>query len=430
MASRSERTRNNVKAGIFASAGIILAFAVVIILGDVGKIFVKRTPYVLRFPLAAGVEGLIKGAPVRIGGLERGRVVSVTPEEDHAAIAAMRVAIELDSAVALYPDAKADRIAPLLGGISAINFSDVGDPSRGKPLTAGSVIQVDNAAGGALRRILGDESAERVASIVKNLDETLAAIKADYAAKITPALDQLDAALADARELVASVKRDYPGWSEKIGNTLGNVESASAKFDPLLDDARGAVDDIRGVVRDNRTRIDELLENVRAASGDVRVVMERTKNEIVDRVVALLDRGSKGLETFTALGTRLNVELDAASPQLDRILADARMTAQQLKLASIEVRRSPWKLLYRPSDKELDNELLYDAARSFALAAGDLESTSETIDRVLTRDAELLRADPTQAQRIRSLLGDSLKKFEDAQQRLFTILLESGAKER
>ncbi|MFO0873421.1 MAG: hypothetical protein U0575_05560 [Phycisphaerales bacterium] len=435
MANRSERTRNNVKAGVFVSAGIVLMLVVAMILGDAGRLLTPRTRYILRFPLAAGVEGLSTGSPVRVGGLERGRVLSVVPESDGDLVKAMLVDFELDRDIALFNDADADRIAPLLGGTAAINFSDVGDPAKGTRLGAGDVLDIRDTPGGAMRRLLGDEGAARLASIMRNLDETLASARADYARVVTPVLDKIDAAVTDARDLVASVRRDYPGWSEKIGSTLGNVDTASAKLDPLLDDGRTMIADIRGTVgdarailTDNRTRIDELIENVRVASGDIRAISERTKNEIVSRVVALLDQGSRGLDAFTSVAQRLRQEIDAAGPQLDRILADARLTSQQLKLTSIEVRRAPWRLLYRPSDKELDNELLYDAARSFALAAGELESTSQSLDRVLTRDGDLLRTQPEQAERIRSLLNDSLQRFEAAQQRLFTILVDDAKK--
>jgi len=59
--------------------------------------------------------------------------------------------------------------------------------------------------------------------------------------------------------------------------------------------------------------------------------------------------------------------------------------SDQLKLASIEIRRSPWRLLYTPTEKELETDNLYDAARSFALAAGDISTTADALHAIVQR---------------------------------------------
>ena len=57
-------------------------------------------------------------------------------------------------------------------------------------------------------------------------------------------------------------------------------------------------------------------------------------------------------------------------------------TAQMVEVdrAMIEIRRSPWKVLYRPTEKELENELLYEATRSFAVAAADMKAASVSVN--------------------------------------------------
>ena len=429
----SDRSRNNLKAGIFVVAGLALAFAVIVLVGDAGRFLAARNNYVLRFGMDMGVEGLVPGSPVKIGGLAAGRVTSVRPELDDARVVGALVGVELDRNLALYSDAQIERVAPLLGGTAAIHIDDVGGPG-GKRLADGEAMDVvPGGGGGGLRRLVGEQNAQRISDILKNLDTTLAAIGQDYDGTLRPAIKQLADALADARELVASVKGDYPQWSERISSTLQRVDDASAKLAPLLDDGRALVGDLRAgtgkivaVVDDNRQSIDDIVRNVRTSSDDLRQILARVRSEMLDKVDGLFAQASTGLSAFTDVAQRIRSEIDMLAPGLESALADARMMAEQLKLAAIEVRRSPWRLLYRPTDKELDNELLYDAARSFAVAAGELRASAETVDRVLARDTEFLRSQPEQAQRLRTLLIDALDRYEQAQNRIFTIITEDG----
>jgi hypothetical protein len=61
-------------------------------------------------------------------------------------------------------------------------------------------------------------------------------------------------------------------------------------------------------------------------------------------------------------------------------MANFRLASDQLKLTMMEVRRAPWRLLYRPDTKELQYELLYDSARAYATAVSDLRAATESLE--------------------------------------------------
>ena len=61
---------------------------------------------------------------------------------------------------------------------------------------------------------------------------------------------------------------------------------------------------------------------------------------------------------------RLISEVDRLSRIISRIFS-LKSSSDNLKGASAEIRRSPWRLLYHPGPGELDNLELYDAARQF-----------------------------------------------------------------
>jgi ABC-type transporter Mla subunit MlaD len=434
--SHSDRSRNNLKAGIFVLLGLVLAFVVIVLVGDASRFLSARNSYLLRFGIGLGVDGVVAGSPVKIGGLAAGRVTAVAPELEGDRVVGAVVTVEIDRSMALYSNATIERVAPLLGGTAAIHIDNVGGADGGRRLEDGDLMEVrGGGAGGGLRRLVGEQNAQRITEILANLDATLAAIGRDYDASLGPGIRQLGDALADAREVVAAVKADYPQWRERIDSTLRNVDEASARLPPTLDDAKALVGDLRSgtakivsMVDDNRASIDQIIGNVRASSDDLREILRRARAELVDRLEGLFDQADRGLAAFTEVAERIRAEIDLIAPDLESALADARLMAGQLKLAAIEVRRSPWRLLYRPTESELENELLFDAARSFALVASDLRSSVETIDRVLSRDPTFFASQPEQAQRVRDLLTGSLERYEQAQNRLFTIIVDGEKK--
>ena len=70
MASPNERARNNVRAGIFVSASILLALFVIVLLTDAVDKFTRPTAqYTVIFDVHHGVKNLKEGGKVRVGGV-------------------------------------------------------------------------------------------------------------------------------------------------------------------------------------------------------------------------------------------------------------------------------------------------------------------------------------------------------------------------
>jgi len=109
-------------------------------------------------------------------------------------------------------------------------------------------------------------------------------------------------------------------------------------------------------------------------------------------------------------------------PAFARFLEDSREVAAQLKLASIEVRHSPWKLLYQPKPGEVAHENLYDAARSFAIATDDLRSVSEGLKASVERMPGRLEQDAKFRTELQKQVIDAMTRYEEAQRRLYDVL--------
>ncbi|MEL6797640.1 MAG: hypothetical protein AAFO89_12565, partial [Planctomycetota bacterium] len=89
---------------------------------------------------------------------------------------------------------------------------------------------------------------------------------------------------------------------------------------------------------------------------------------------------------------------------------------------SFEVRRNPWRILQRPNTKELEGELIYNAAQSHAEAASDLEDAAASLEAVLAAsDNPIVPLDTDAAAELQAELRDAMTRYTEAQERLLDL---------
>ena len=291
----------------------------------------------------------------------------------------------------------------------------------------GAVI-VGSLTAGLLSSVIGADNAAKTSKIVDVALEFggfLSDIPRRYEEQVTPILDNLESATADAKALTAEVRsEDWPRWSGQVDEIMTWATEFTGRLDEAVAEGHALLSDGRGVVDENRDQIGLIVDNTEAASEKARVITARVEAETVDRANRLLETGQTALESASGTLQRLQTDYEGWSVDFGETVGNAALASQQLKLAAIEVRRSPWKLLYRPSEREIEHELLYDAARSFALAAADLKAASKSVQAVLDRHTARLADDPELLDRLRRNLVEPLQNYEQAQTRLLDVLLE------
>ncbi|MCH8164278.1 MAG: hypothetical protein IH889_01590 [Planctomycetes bacterium] len=345
MPSPHERSRNNIRAGIFVTVTLVLAVAVVIVLSDAWQTFFERTnQYTVTFDVASGVKNLKAGAEVRVGGVEMGEVIKVRAQiKNDVFQEVIEIYFTVDRSVELYSNATVLIASPLIGADAWVDIISLGGPV--------------------------DEHVVEPEAVMP-----------------TPA----PKLLADGGDLEGTP-------------TVGML---TALLGP-----------------DNQTKTDQILDDVMATSGAVRAITARVNEQTIDQLEGMFATGQAALEASRVVMEDVRREFDHLTPDVRAALGDIRLAAQSLKFAGIELRRSPWKILYKPSKSELEHELLYEAARSFAVAASDLKAASESVQRVMDRHIDKLNDDPQIVERLNAYLLDSLDGYEKAQQRLIDVLL-------
>ena len=379
---------NSVRAGAFLVTSALVGLVIVLILSK-SALFTRKSDYVVRFTMEEGVAGLDAGAEVRVSGLKVGRVLRIEQRFDEQVI---DVHIQMNADLVIYKDAQVLRSQPLLGNYSWLNFSNLGAKAQGK-LEPGETINAKTS-GGLLATIVGPQNAGRATEMFTNMVAFTASLddfaRVQYPKSVVPMLD-------DAATAVAALRKDYEGWRGDITSSLRDAALSMKKLDTSMDDAVVTVKEARSA-------------------------MEHFREVNIKQIDALLTDAQSGTERFASAMENLDSELTARIPDLRAMMWDLRQSATQVKLATMEVRRSPWKLLYRPSGDELARENPYESARAFAIASSDLRVTGETLRATLDDTPERFSSDPKFRETLRTQVLQSVERYEVAQKHLCDVL--------
>ena len=430
--------KNNVMAGAFLIASIILALAIAFILGDFLGSFGDKTEYTVRFPTSVGVVGLKNGAEVTFAGLPVGQVVAVEPAMEKDPVsgvmipAAMHVRINIDSKIRLHEDAYADLSPPILGGVSRINFASAGSGSyEGGPSDADGLLQPGELLRGrfapSILAQLGftSEQAEqikmtiaRAESISANADEITASVRR-MSATLEP---EFETGVSDGRMTISNIREFTDklnaenGWASRVDGVLGKADGVMDDVSTITADAKATTTSVRDIIDTNRERIDSIIVNVDETTANIRGKIDPT----TERVNELLEKGTLALGSYTEIADNTNSLLLDSRPKIEATLDNVRMVSTQSNLFLEEVRSQPWRLLAKPKKEDLEREPLYEAARTYASAVGDLRAASEALDAAVSGQVTGINA--SDIARIAKVVDAAYGRYETAERGLLEVL--------
>ncbi len=300
-----------------AWVGLFVLIAAALLIGTVlavaGTFSVSGVSHHAYFKSAGG---LLPGATVRYAGMKAGRVetVRVDPQDSTR----IEVAFTVGHAIPV----KTDSVAKItsLGPLDE-NYVEVGTGTKGAPLAPpGSEIKSVATVGIAdLGDMIGN-LAPVAQQVLQNLNQRLVELQVTVArvddllndrnrANISEGLGNLNAMLAEDRP--------------KVSATLSNVQAASAKIGPLLDDlkitmkqANDALSHVDSVVVENR-------QDIRAA--------------VVELKQTLL--------TASSLMEQLKNTMDRNTDNIDEILVNLRVTTENTKQLTDSLKTRPSVLI-------------------------------------------------------------------------------------
>jgi len=384
-------SRNTVLAGVFVLAVVALLVAGIVLTGF------GKTKYVVEFTLQDGADGLEKGSKVKLGGRQIGNVKSIefhpAPKE-RKPIESLLVTIEVDSTLELYENADVSLVRPLLGSNSTLNFVNL----RGGGVAAADAKVV--APGGKIRGKLGPPAFlpqadyARVQAIVASVEHWITDIDKDWPKpydEVKAIVSNVNSATKDIKELAATANGKAGGWTKQLDDLLAEANARFKKFtdqaDVGIEKARATVERIQKIVEDNQPRIDAAMKS---AADLVEKLNGRAYADLID----ILERGKAVMASAQETARQAQAWVTTQTPKLSDIVEQALLASLELKLATSEVRAAPWRLLYQPNKKELENELLYNTMRAYSQSLADVRGASES----LRAASQALAATPAGAQ--------------------------------
>jgi len=411
--------KNNLKAGIFVAIGMILAIIVIFVLADIDQYFEQRQSVSVYFQLNDGLHGLKEGASVTLGDQLIGTVMAIQDRVETDRLGAMRVVgkdvkAQIPKRYDLYQNATIELKAPLIGSGTSLNIRSVGVGERydGKRSIAGSI--AGSAQVQELVREAGiqEKQREEIRSIIASFESMASTFREDVPV-ITQSVKDV---LTDVHLTVVSLKQTVGD----VGQIIGNAEQRHATWLDRIDRMTQSADQSLAVVHD---LITDKEGQIRSTLDHVYGITEVTREKTVSQVTEVMDSTIEALASLKIILTELQSLAVGQRPVLEHTIANARLASDQLKLTAIEVRRSPWRLMYEPDEKELNTDNLYDAARSFALAAGVLDSTAQTLQALAARRA----ADDPRIKKMLEHLDAVFEEFKHAEEGLWKAIADEPA---
>ncbi|HEX8522716.1 MAG TPA: MlaD family protein [Tepidisphaeraceae bacterium] len=365
--------RNAFKAGLFIVLSVFLIILVVVGIKGVSRLLEPHQTRVVYFRLTDDVGGLQVGDDVRIGGLKVGAVRALEIDQMPATGDKPLVAVtfNMPRRLVLKTGARVS-VQGTLTGTSWLNIEDMGG---GQPLAAVATLQGSPGSYAQVFSALG-EVAPEVRELVRDVrgvtvprvNETLASFKGTG--------ERASEAMVQVRDLIGDTKTDLRGTAANLNVATGTIKQ---KLPGLLD------------------KVDTVLATVKASVDSAYSALEDIKTTMVNA------KELTGAARSIVMGNR---------GKLDGFVTNLKTASDNLKAATAEIRRSPWRLLYKPGKGEMANLNLYDAARQFAEGAGDVSDAAVSL-----RDAlKDPRVDQATLQKLINRLDDSFggfKKVED-----------------
>jgi ABC-type transporter Mla subunit MlaD len=409
--------RNALRAGIFIVVSAALAFAIVVGIKGLGRLFDPIELRTVRFNLKDDLGGLGLGDDLRVGGFKSGEVrnIEIVPSTDPRLRLGTTTAPVEDAYILItvsvpkkYKLREGAHIAvqTTVTGQSALNIDSLGfgktlaldEPLVGRP--------------GALTALLASfpDIGPKLSSIVNQVnDQTVPGVNGileDVRGKTVPAFN----------ETIAGYHKTADAGTQLVNDVRGQVKPAADKYHAVADSAKNTLDQAGGIFGDTKSDIRGTMANLNAATGNVKQklpgILDRVDG-VLTKVDSAMTKATEAMEDVkkTAENSR---ETTAAARSLlvgnrsriDSMIVSIKSTAENLKNASAEIRRSPWRLLYQPKKEELANLDLFDSARQFAEGANDLSDAAQAL-----RDA--LKDKQTSPEKLRQLLDGVEKTFSN-----------------
>jgi ABC-type transporter Mla subunit MlaD len=394
--------RNALKAGIFIVTTIIMAIGVIVGIQGLEKFTQPTVLRTVRFELSDDLGGLRVGDDVRVGGFKVGVVRSIElladvndPHQQPKIVVSfsmpVKYAVRRDAQIA---------IQGTVTGTSWLNFDSLGSGealAAGQPLTGrpGTMTQLVS----ALREIT-----PQVQGMVMDVRTRTVPLLNDTLSRYGKTADEAGGLLADFRGRMPAMIEKYNVVADRAAEMMVQVRDL---IGDTKGDFRGTMANLNASTGDLKSKLPGLLEQVDGVLSRLTKTVDEVNKTMVDVQAAVTS-------TRELASSARNIVVGNRG-KFDGMIASLKTTADNLKAASAEIRRSPWRLLYKPAPGEMANLNLFDAARQFSDGANALNDATLALRDALNNP----QAGKDEIQKLMEKVDQSFSHFQEVESKLW-----------
>ncbi|MCF7957934.1 MAG: hypothetical protein K9M57_05730 [Phycisphaerae bacterium] len=444
----AKKKNNEIAVGLTVLVVMILTVFIVVTLADWQSLISDKLEVTVHMPYnQGGLKGLEAGSPVQLGGLKVGEVTEtkfiipahVKPDDPKIHVS-FTMAIVLPEGQGLYDDCVLLPQSNVLGSLATLSIQNLGGGPASTLIKNGDTISKDKLADsfidfvkeefdpgnyeGLLARIKYEVNRDKPDSIFSSL-VTMAGNFKVISEKIDFQVTE-DPEKKTLMTRLHSILLSMETITENINTQLDkdNPEATIARLNVALGQLDENLREIKDVVTTAKPDITGMLRSLKHTAEtlekDIPVITEKLKSGMTKAETALetANVALNNLKEFTASAKDV---MAINRDRIDQLIGNITEVSVNLKLVSREVRRAPWKLLYKPSEKEQKIQHLVDSAGAFAAGAERLDHTASRLE-LLMKGSGTDVTDSDVIQNILTELESSFKQFQKAEQKFWEDL--------
>ena len=376
----AKKQHNEVAVGITVIVVLALTVYIVVALADWSDIITRKQEITVQLPYEVGLKGLLPGSPVFLGGAKIGQICSIQrPAASDEAGGKLYVyfTMMIPAQYQLRHDCVLSPESNVLGGQAFLAIKDLG--SKGEIIQDGQTVKL---------------------AVEGSIADTMAAIKRELNADVSGSV---------MHRLKYEISRE-------------NADSIVASVAAAVANLREITEEIKGLIQTNKTPFNETMVSVRNTAknieGDIPEISAKLKVAL-DKATGAIDTAQAALDNLKELTGAAKETILVNRETIDKIIRNMNEVGVNLKLASREIRRAPWKLLYKPGKNEQQLQAMVDSAGAFATGAESLDETTLRLRALLTSSGEQI---PLESKRLQAIIGEleiSFDRFKKAEEKFW-----------
>ncbi len=434
-----KKNSNEIIVGMTVVGVLALAVYIIVLLADFSRLTTDYQKITFKLPYEAGLQGLSVGSPVNLGGYKIGEVVDTeisVPEKTEPDRIYVLFSIEVPKHYHLHKNCVLVPEVNLLGSKAELNIDNLGDSVE--MLNDGDIEEIvfGNNAFSALKNEIDLNNPDSILSSIKTElnrenEESLLGALSSTARKLKTIATNVEKELSVEGDKGETILKEFKAAVTNINEITETLHGEMDKSNSLamisrMSSAMGKFDDsmdgFKEIVTGNKDDIHETISSLKNTAKQ----LEKDMPELTKKIDIIFDKASSGLDTakealiaFKSTGESANSLVEVNKDKIDKMIDNITEVSSNLKLVSEEVRRAPWRLLYKPEKKEMEIQATVDTAAAFAAGAERLDNAANSLKKAVGQLGDGVAVGGEKVKQIIAELENSFDEFHKAEEKLW-----------